>query len=197
MLISCRFSDCEIIQLLNAYGVEDFLGGNPGSERAAAAALFGARNSSIRDIYDVAEKVAEISSKVEDLQISVQVLRTEIAEQRTEANQQFRDLRTEANQQFRDLRTEANQQLQDLRNQIADLPKKNDLQDALKIISDMFLRLEGLQVGKMLKPDVDGDRFDLPFPSPESLLTTKKANIFVVNMARHDHCVYYRANQAD
>ena len=186
MLISCRFSDCEIIQLLNAYGVEDFLGGNPGSERAAAAALFGARNSSIRDIYDVAEKVAEISSKVEDLQISVQVLRTEIAEQRTEANQQFRDLRTEANQQ-----------LQDLRNQIADLPKKNDLQDALKIISDMFLRLEGLQVGKMLKPDVDGDRFDLPFPSPESLLTTKKANIFVVNMARHDHCVYYRANQAD
>jgi chromosome segregation ATPase len=172
-----------MIQLLDAYSVEDIFLGNPGSERAAAAALFGARNSSIRDIYDVAEKVAEISSKVEKLQTSVQDLRTEIADLptkqqfqdldtkiqdlRAETNQQFQDLRAETNKQFQDLdtkvqdlRAETNKQFQDLRSQIADLPKKNDLQDTLKSISEMLLRRE--ELGKMPTLDVDGDRCELP-----------------------------------
>jgi polyhydroxyalkanoate synthesis regulator phasin len=129
------------------------------SERIAAE-LVGARCSSIRDVHDLSDTMAALSSNVEkefkDLHTAVanlptkqevEDLRKQIADLPTK--QDYENLGTKVEdlrKQVADLPTKQDYEnlgtkVEDLRKQVADLPTKQDIQEAVsKCISEIFRR---------------------------------------------------------
>jgi predicted nucleic acid-binding Zn-ribbon protein len=121
-----------MVEFMRAYDVSEEDINSEFRERISAG-LVGVRFSSLRDIHDLSDKVAEFSSNVDE---DFKDLRKQIADLPTKQDHENLGNKVE------DLHTEVENlgtKIKDLRKQIADLPTKQDFQDVVsKCMLEIF-----------------------------------------------------------